>query len=161
MLFWCRRGVALLLLLFLCNCVAQQTTQTFDTTSCIHEPLPTSLNTISYLNFNKEFHAQGQYLIDINQFEEEIFFKLDVQSVVRFYIAPHEIDVDIWLYNYTSGAPVVLAHSSLDIGTEEVVFGTLTPGNYSFALPYFGFWLGSYDPRECETITLEMSIVPK
>jgi len=147
----------LLCLLWICSISAQ----THEDTQCDHEHIPASFDTISYLKFNKEFHVQGRFLINTNKLEEEIFFNLSTPSVIRAYIAPHEIDVDIWLYDYNGRIPVAIAHSSLDIGTEEVVFASLNAGNYSISLPYFGLWIGTYDPTQCETLTMEVAIEPQ
>lgn len=128
---------------------------------CPFEELPKTLNSISYLDFNNEFHVHQPYLINLTEYQHEITFSLKKDSVFRIYIAPHDVDVDLWLYSISqNGQKILITNSSLDIGTEEVIAKTLLVGNYSLSLPFFGYWMGNYIYQECDTIIVEMSIVP-
>jgi hypothetical protein len=127
------------------------------------EDLPKTLDSISYLGFDGELHFQGRYAVDFDSFIHDIHFEVKEESAVRFYVAPHEVDIDLWLYPTGSShyiqvsvthpdplgsfkAPACrlpfltpLQHSSLDVNTEEVIFATLPgPGNYYLRLIFFG-----------------------
>src|SRR5690242_11759105 len=71
------------------------------------EPLPTTFDTISYLGFDGELHLQGEYLVDFQTFMHDITFEIKQESVVRFYTAKHEVDIDLWLYEVNN--PVFLS----------------------------------------------------
>lgn len=133
--------------------------QTEGQITCNYEPFPHSLNTISYLNLTQEFHIHGQYLFNMSTYYFISRFSLTQESLFRFYVAPHDVDVDLWLYDGDTGE--FIAHSSLEIGTEEVIAHTLPQGNYIFKFNFFGFIFGQYRPNTCDTLTLEGSIVPK
>jgi len=147
------------LVLFFCLCVKVLAQGSTTSETCIYEDLPLQLNTLSYLNLNGEFHIQGEYHVDVTNIYQFIYFNLTQESTFRVYLAPHQIDVDLWLYNATSGSSI--AYSSLDIGTEEVIAKTLPQGSYQLKLNYFGYWIGHYVATECDTVLMELQIVPK
>jgi len=129
---------------------------------CSFEELPTHLNSLAYLTLDEEVHLHGEYRVNISEWEKQTYFELQRESVFRVYVAPHASDVDLWLYNITGEeAPPNIGHSSLNIGTEEVIRKTLPAGNYSIRFAFFGVWIGNYDPQECDTLVLELEIVPK
>lgn len=104
--------------------------------NCKYEPLPSSLNTVSYLNFNNEFHVQGEYFVNITQSPILVPFNISVQSIFKIYVAPHEVDVDIYLWRINANGARTLLAASLDIGTEEAIFQNLIPGSYRFDLKF-------------------------
>jgi hypothetical protein len=68
---------------------------------CDFEPLPDTFNSLSYLDFHHEFHIHGLYYTDFDKIEDSIVFNISSQSLFRIYLAPHEIDADLWLYTST------------------------------------------------------------
>jgi len=125
------------------------------TTHCTFEPLPKSFNTLGYLDFNQEFHIHGEYLVDFTKFSQTITFNLTTKSSCRFTVAPQEVDIDLWLYNDKG----LSMHSSLAIGTEEVISADLEAGNYRFRLVYLALGSGIHI-SDCPTILFEAAIVP-
>ena len=83
-------------------------TDVVNTANCNYEPLPDSFDSLSYLKFNNEFHLQGEFLANFTVYYDLINFTISQDSVVRAYVAPHDADVDIWLYNFTSGSGINL-----------------------------------------------------
>jgi len=146
------------LILCLAGTVISQDT-TFNDVHCHLEELPSSLNSASYLGVNGEFHSFGKYFEDFTLAEKIISFNLTQESAFRVYVAPHDADIDLWVYNSTSGLSAV-AHSSLQVGTEEVIQAILSAGSYQFRLLYFGVWIGHYSSQECDSVTMELEIVP-
>eukprot|EP01116_Phalansterium_solitarium_P020047 TRINITY_DN57_c0_g1_i6.p1 TRINITY_DN57_c0_g1~~TRINITY_DN57_c0_g1_i6.p1 ORF type:complete len:3361 (+),score=947.88 TRINITY_DN57_c0_g1_i6:1118-11200(+) len=124
--------------------------------NCPFEPLPTTLNSIAYLGFNGETHLQGEYFVNFSTYSQYIPFTVASLSAFRVYVAPHEVDVDIWLFNSTGA----VARSSLAIGTEEVIQTKLAAGSYSLRFSYFGFSTEGYSVDDCDTIQMELAIVP-
>eukprot|EP01114_Cavostelium_apophysatum_P014626 TRINITY_DN383_c0_g1_i1.p1 TRINITY_DN383_c0_g1~~TRINITY_DN383_c0_g1_i1.p1 ORF type:complete len:3487 (+),score=923.94 TRINITY_DN383_c0_g1_i1:225-10685(+) len=121
--------------------------------------LPMTFDSMSYLEFDEEFHMHGEYRLNLAQSYQTIDFTLRQQSSVRFYTEPHEIDCDLWLFNQSDPSDPI-THSSLFVGTEEVIAKTLPAGSYRLKLNYFGFWLGTYDATDCDTMTVEFAIAP-
>jgi hypothetical protein len=147
------------LFFFICGLfllIQGQTSSTIDT--CQYQEIPSSFDSISYLGFDNEFHFNGQFKTNFSEVIHKINFTLAQESLVRFYVAPHAVDVDLWLYNQSSA--IAIARSSLDVGTEEVIFRRIPPGTYRLQLNYFGFWIGKYTATECDTLFVEFGIVP-
>ncbi len=53
------------------------------------------------------------------------------------------------------------AHSSLGVGSEEVIQLELSEGQWSLNINYWGALFGEYQSDGCDVITMEASIVPK
>jgi len=126
--------------------------------NCQYERLPETLNSISYLDFNGEFHTHGEYFANFSARDQRINFVLNQQSAFRIYVAAHDVDIDLWLYNTSSGYSI--GRSSLDVGVEEVIQQTLPAGSYYVKLSYFGVLIGNYHPGQCDTVEVELQIVP-
>jgi len=142
---------------FLVLCVFLKITTILCSTSsiCGFEPLPKSFNTLGYLDFNQEFHIHGEYLVDFTKFSQTITFNLTTKSSCRFTLAPQEMDIDLWLYS-DKGTPM---HSSLAVGTEEVIFADLDTGGYRLRFVYLAIGSG-IRAQECPTVLFEAAIVP-
>jgi hypothetical protein len=140
--------------LFLSTC----NSQVVDFETCRFEELPNTFDSLSYLGFNGEFHLQGEFRANFSEITHNINFTLTQPSVVRFYVAPHAVDVDLWLFNRTSG--LFIGRSSLDIGTEEVIFKLVPAGEYKLQFTYFGFWVGKYQATSCDSVVVEFAVSP-
>eukprot|EP01087_Luapelamoeba_hula_P002906 TRINITY_DN1271_c0_g1_i3.p1 TRINITY_DN1271_c0_g1~~TRINITY_DN1271_c0_g1_i3.p1 ORF type:complete len:3009 (-),score=261.11 TRINITY_DN1271_c0_g1_i3:1901-10927(-) len=129
------------------------------------ERLPNSLNTLSYLNLNKEFHFHGEFFVNFTEEKHQLYFELAEESAVRLYVAPHKTwDIDVYLFNNASSQ--YIDHSGLDIFTEEVIQATLPAGSYRFQFSFLFGWLYDWEAEEgdtdrCETLVMELAIVPK
>ena len=110
------------------------------------------------LDFNQEFHLQGEYMSNFTNFYKAVQFTLTKESLFRIYVAPHESDVDLWLYQgkrklvakeieQVTGSKNI-GHSSLEIGTYEALALDLVPGDYTLKLNFFGFIFGIYASRK-------------
>lgn len=124
---------------------------------CKYEELPDSLNSISYLDFNDELHIHDEFYINTREYEKIINFTIRQSSAFRIYTAPHEMDADLYLY---AANGTQIGYSSLDIETEEVIRSNLTTGSYYIKFHFFGARIGVYQPTECDTLSVEIEIVP-
>jgi hypothetical protein len=122
--------------------------------------LPKSLDSISYLGFNKEVHISGQYFANFSVNTHEFTFTLQSTSLFRIYVAPHDVDVDLWLYRIKNGGREYVASSGLEVGTEEVIQKELSAGDYVLKLLFFGVLIGHYEVKDCDTVLMELQIVP-
>lgn len=153
--------------IFLISCLwslilGQDFSHDWRASNCKFEPLPTSFNSPSYLNFNNEFHLQGEYFVNITQTPLNIPFNLTVESTFKLYVAPHIVDVDLYLWKISASGEASLLAASIDIGTEESIFkSSLDAGSYRLDLNFFGYTFGHYNPTQCDTITVEMAIAPR
>jgi hypothetical protein len=86
-----------------------------NTANCSYEPLPDSFDSLSYLQFNDEFHLQGEFLANFTAYYHLLNFTLTQNSSLRVYIAPHDADVDLWLYNFTAGSGNFILFSLLTL----------------------------------------------
>eukprot|EP01091_Cochliopodium_minus_P008899 TRINITY_DN2090_c0_g1_i1.p1 TRINITY_DN2090_c0_g1~~TRINITY_DN2090_c0_g1_i1.p1 ORF type:complete len:3438 (-),score=854.08 TRINITY_DN2090_c0_g1_i1:40-10353(-) len=122
---------------------------------CDKVNLPTTFNSLSYLDFNGEFEIFDSFITSYDWMSHEISFKLNETSAVRFYVAPKDsVDIDLWLYLNTT--PITyLQHSSLGVGGEEVIQAVLNPGTYFLQFIFIGS-----PTSQCETLDFEASIVP-
>lgn len=134
--------------------IATATRTPFNDEFCNYEEFPASLNSISYLGFNGEFHIQGQYFFDLSQQETTTYFDLNQESVFRIYVTSDKVDVDLWVYDDTNGGAVA---DSLGIGKEEDILVTLPAGSYRIQFNFFG----TFSPRQCEPLLVELAISPK
>lgn len=64
------------------------------------ELLPTDLtDSISFVQPDGQAHFQGEFFVDFQrENHHNITFDLKFNTTFRFYVAPHEIDIDLWLY---------------------------------------------------------------
>ncbi|EGG18641.1 hypothetical protein DFA_04136 [Cavenderia fasciculata] len=127
--------------------------------SCPYQPLPTSFDSYNYLGFNQDFHIQDTFYYDFLSFIKDITFNITVPSAFRFYVAPHTVDVDIWLYHSDPSNKTPVTHSTDSTpGLDETVFATLAPGSYKLRLLFFKAASGS--KMACPTLTIEAAISP-
>ncbi|KAL6071619.1 Tenascin C [Balamuthia mandrillaris] len=128
------------------------------------ESLPRSLNSLSYLdesNSRNGFHLHGEYYTNFTEGAHDMAFNLTQRSVVRLYVAPHRRwDIDAYLYQIVEGEPPkAIVNAGLKFWEEEVIAITLDSGSYTFTFLYFNFF--QTESIECETVNLELSIVPE
>ncbi len=77
----------------------------------IYESLPTDLN-MSFLRFDQQVHASGTFLVDYKASRSRnVTFDLKTPSHVRFYVAPHDIDIDLFLYQMNSSVTTMVFFS--------------------------------------------------
>ena len=70
------------------------------TTICNQEILPSTFNSLSYLDFNGEFEFFDSFIANYEWNTHHITFHLNETSAVRFYVAPkYSVDIDLWLYS--------------------------------------------------------------
>jgi hypothetical protein len=67
------------------------------------------------------------------------------------YVEPHYVDIDLWLYKGNTA----VAHTSDYSLADEVIFYTMSPGQYRVSIYYFSTFTGS-----CPSTLTEISIVP-
>lgn len=125
------------------------------------EPLPLTLDSVAYLMFGGHAHLQG--LFDIPSSLAIIRFSLQrvrpcltliayeavcltdammcVQaSVFRVYMQPHVVDIDLYLYNETSGVHVPIDRS-VNFYTEDTIAKVLPVGEYSLRIIVVTPWV--------------------
>lgn len=132
--------------------------------SCTAPLLPTTLDLFAYLGFTGEVHLADSYYIDLDNGGHDMEFSLAEDSAVRFYTAPHWIDIDFWLWALNDdGSRQELVNFGIAINTEEIIYEVLrgrskhTPQRYLFSLRYY-FDQASFDP--CPTFNFELEIAP-
>jgi hypothetical protein len=94
--------LALLVVLCLCSLFSSILTASIPLTSsadCPYQQVPTNLNTETYLQLKEEFHFQQTFFHDYAVTRRDISFSLLQETAVRVYVAPHELDIDIYLLN--------------------------------------------------------------
>ena len=125
-------AVVLALALFACQVEAMM-----DRDACDLPSLPTSFNSVAFLEFNDEMHINQAFRINASSTSQMIDFELRHDSAIRFYVAPHRIDVDLYLYTDESPSTPVLT-SGLGYYIQEVMFGNLTANTYRLEVRFFG-----------------------
>lgn len=79
----------------------------------VFEALPTDLNE-AFLRFDQQVHVSGTFFIDYKSSRtHNITFDLKSTSHVRFYVAPHAIDIDIFLYRLNESISFKVYHSAI------------------------------------------------
>ncbi|KAN0043380.1 hypothetical protein ACTA71_011032 [Dictyostelium dimigraforme] len=127
-----------------------------EPTFCMAPILPSSLNTFEYLGFQSKVHIQDNFYLDIVSGGHDIFFTLNETSVLRCYTEPHQLDVDLWLYNATQQGDIVnTIDRSITFNHEEVILDVLNPGSYLLSLKYYDW--GKLK-TSCPTFNLELAI---
>ena len=76
---------------------------------------------------------------------------------MRFYVAPHRIDVDLCLFN-SSNPETPLISSGLGYAIQEVLFGNVTAGRFHLDIRFFAERTQQWD--DCSFISVEFQIVP-
>jgi hypothetical protein len=122
----------------------------FNDISCKFEDLPEDLSSVAYLGLNNEFHFHNTFYANFSQVSQYTRFNLSTESAFRVYVAPHDVDVDLWLRNAQTGA--LVARSSLDVRTEEIIFKILPAGSYVLEYAYFGVFVGMPQLSCCDSI---------
>lgn len=80
---------------------------------CPYKPLPDSLDTLSGLGFDGEVHLHDQFYTEyVRGQSKSITFTISQPSAFRFYVEPHYVDIDVWLFNTTGQQAVVVVCSS-------------------------------------------------
>ena len=115
-------------------------------------PLPQTLDTAGYLGYNGEIHFQDEFRVNFSQEIPPISFRLSSKSYVRFFVNPHEVDIDLELFSNNA-----LQMTSQD-HLETMIFGILTPlsTNYDLTLSHHA----KRHDDDCATVTVEFAIVP-
>ncbi|KAM9960930.1 hypothetical protein ACTFIW_010090 [Dictyostelium discoideum] len=127
-----------------------------EPTFCMAPILPSSLNSFEYLGFQSSVHLQDNFYLDIVSGGHDIFFTITETSVLRVYSEPHQLDVDLWLYNATSTGDIVnTVDRSITFNHEEVVLDVLDAGSYLLSLKYYDW--GKLKSN-CPTFNLELAI---
>jgi hypothetical protein len=130
---------------------------TNDDEACTAPLLPTSLNTPAYLGYAGHVHLQGWYYINLDSRVHETTFNITTPSLFRVYSEPHEIDIDLWLYQVLSETSYSLIAFRITFGLEETIFVQLAPGTYLLRFRYYTWVVPSTD---CATFNLELAISP-
>eukprot|EP00004_Rigifila_ramosa_P027827 TRINITY_DN919_c1_g2_i1.p1 TRINITY_DN919_c1_g2~~TRINITY_DN919_c1_g2_i1.p1 ORF type:complete len:3576 (-),score=880.41 TRINITY_DN919_c1_g2_i1:53-9331(-) len=107
--------------------------------------LPVNLNTIAFFGKTRRVHVQNEFLLP-DGWVHSIQFKLDEESVVRFYAEPHQIDIDLILSNRSR----IIANST-SVGGEETIFLIAPPGEYSLILFFAELWNQNVDRSGMKT----------
>ncbi|EGC36415.1 hypothetical protein DICPUDRAFT_54646 [Dictyostelium purpureum] len=124
--------------------------------SCPYQALPTTLDDLNFLGFNGDFHIHETYYYDFSSFQKSISFTLKEESAFRVYVAPHIVDIDLWLYQ---GSGTSINHTSdATQGSDESLYAKLGPGSYTLKFLFFGQNKGK--KLDCPTIELEIAISP-
>ncbi|EFA77852.1 hypothetical protein PPL_09350 [Heterostelium album PN500] len=88
-----------------------------------------------------------------------MYFTLDTPSAFRFYVAPHVVDVDIWLYPNSGANKAPITHSAdATPGADEVIYADLPAGDYKVRLLFFSVIKAKN--LDCPTLTIEAAITP-
>jgi len=117
--------------------IACQVEAMMDRDACDLPFLPTSFNSVAFLEFNDEMHINQAFRINASSTSQMIDFELRHDSAIRFYVAPHRIDFDLYLYTDESPSTPVLT-SGLGYYIQEVMFGNLTANTYRLEVRFFG-----------------------
>lgn len=93
----CGRGV---LLALLCLLLTAARSAPLEGDCALLELLPTDLaDSISFIQPDGQAHFQGSFFVDFQkENNHNITFDLKFNTTFRFYVAGHEIDIDLWLY---------------------------------------------------------------
>lgn len=122
--------------------------------------LPLSLNGPGFLGFDGSVHLSGRYYLDTLSSVHNMLFKVDQESLVRLYVEPHAVDVDIALREDLGGGKLSnndLA-GSYKFGGEEVIFKVVPPGQYGIVFMYSGGQIGV--ASVCDAAKIELVIRP-
>lgn len=94
------RAGALVLLALLGLIVGAHASTPLQADCALLELLPTDLTeSISFIQPDGQAHFQGSFFVDFQkENHHNITFDLKFNTTFRFYVAPHEIDIDLWLY---------------------------------------------------------------
>lgn len=110
------RSTQLIAILLLC-CMAGHIIASNPESSdldCPYKPLPDSLDTLSGLGFDGEVHLHDQFYTEyVRGQSKSITFTISQPSAFRFYVEPHYVDIDVWLFNTTGQQAVVVVCSLL------------------------------------------------
>ena len=69
------------------------------TTGCPYPHLPTTLDTIGYLNFQQEFHTASGYRVNFTQGSEFTTFTLEQRTTLRINVQKNGVDIFLILYS--------------------------------------------------------------
>lgn len=105
----------------------------------------------------------GTFAIEMMRPTHVIVFEVPSDTVLRVYMTPHDVDIDLWLYrvvdpsaNSTTRERELLG-LSIGTGTEESLLETLPAGAYEIMLRFFD-WSGGA-ARLCDVFELEISLL--
>ncbi|KYQ93296.1 hypothetical protein DLAC_05961 [Tieghemostelium lacteum] len=125
---------------------------------CSGEPIPTSLNGIRFLGTEGTMHYESDnFVVPQGSFTHaNIPLQAVNQSVLRVYVSPHVVDIDIKLIDPINNSTVI--SGSNGIGTEEA-FITLLQGGKNYTLQV-QFWKWSKNIPTCSNFNMEIAIGP-
>ena len=121
---------------------------------CDYDSIPENLNVPGYLSYDGEFHSHSEFFVNFSAPIPKIRFTLEQTSIVRMYIAPHEVELDLALY---SG--VQLVRSSHD-EIETMVEGTLEGGKGIESYFQLTHHASAEQIEDCPTLIMELAIIP-
>ncbi|KAK5576095.1 hypothetical protein RB653_007233 [Dictyostelium firmibasis] len=127
-----------------------------EPTFCMAPIIPTTLNSFEYLGFQSKVHIQDNFYLDIVSGSHDLFFTLDETSMLRVFTEPHQLDVDLWLYNATADGDIIQTiDRSITFNHEEVILDVLDAGNYLLSFKYYDW--GKLKTN-CPTFNMELAI---
>jgi hypothetical protein len=122
---------------------------------CKYETLPLSFDGPGYLEFDNDLHIHNKFRVEFDKPIAPINFTLSEISIVRMYIAPHDVEITLKLFKDLSNPnPLVAVSDSL---IETTVLATLSPGKYFFSILHD---VGAVQIDECMTLMMEVAITP-
>jgi len=119
--------------------------------------LPTSLDSVAFLEFDDRTHFQGDYFIDTVHNEHKLEFTLTKESYLRVYAEPHEIDIDFWLSLKGQDGNLQLIAYAISFNEEETIFRKLPAGTYVLLFQFLSFQKLVGD---CHSFNFELAIAP-
>ena len=126
--------------------------------------MPVDLDTIGFLGYNGAVHLRGDYFIDYENFQHNMYFSLAQDSVLRLYTEPHKVDIDIWLYSVGTDGKLTYIDAGVTFGHEEIIYKSLPgssgdhPNQYLIRFRYFTW--GDNTLSSCETANIELEVIP-
>eukprot|EP00698_Gefionella_okellyi_P002655 TRINITY_DN1249_c0_g1_i1.p1 TRINITY_DN1249_c0_g1~~TRINITY_DN1249_c0_g1_i1.p1 ORF type:complete len:2848 (+),score=450.11 TRINITY_DN1249_c0_g1_i1:2019-10562(+) len=124
---------------------------------CTAARLPSTLNVPGMLAYDNTAYLQDMYFVDLDHPSHNVEFELLVESVLRIYVEPHKIDIDVWLNLVRQDGTLKRIDSGITIGEEEVIFQVLPAGSYLVQFLYYN-WV--HDSTACQTFNLDFAIAP-
>eukprot|EP01113_Clastostelium_recurvatum_P017090 TRINITY_DN1_c1_g1_i3.p1 TRINITY_DN1_c1_g1~~TRINITY_DN1_c1_g1_i3.p1 ORF type:complete len:1621 (-),score=484.11 TRINITY_DN1_c1_g1_i3:48-4910(-) len=127
---------------------------------CIGDRVPNSFQGLQYLGLDGRMHVQsdsffpakGQLFFN----KENVLLQVNTSSIMRVYVEPHVVDIDVKLINNKTGT--IVAQGSNGIYKEESFVYVLDPTlAYQFQVQYW-FW-DSTIPA-CSLFSMEVAIGP-
>ena len=122
--------------------------------------LPVSLNGPGYLGFDGSLHLSGRYYLDVQARRHTVLFTVKEESLVRVYVEPHAVDVDLSLRQDLGNGNLAFSSiaSSFAFNEEETIFTVVPPGSYGLTFSYILSPATTYS--SCESAMIETVVKP-